>query len=85
MDSQGPDGTAVRVALWRAQHVEVDALPHVFVDEVGLRLASYDENWRSRPDMDVERMRLFRASIVGRGGLLRIWLLSRSSAVLGSM
>jgi O-methyltransferase involved in polyketide biosynthesis len=61
-----PDSTAVRVALWRAQHVEVDALPHVFVDEVGLRLAPHDENWRARPDMDAERMRLFRASIVGR-------------------
>jgi hypothetical protein len=29
-----PDSTAMRVALWRAMHVEVDA-PHVFVDEVG--------------------------------------------------
>ncbi len=61
-----PDSTAVRVALWRALHVEVDALPHVFVDEVGLRLAPHDEDWRQRPDMDAERMKLFRASIVGR-------------------
>ena len=29
-----PDNTAVRVALWRALHVEVDAPPHVFEDEV---------------------------------------------------
>ena len=65
-NDNAPDSTAVRVALWRALHVEVDALPHVFVDEVGLRLAPHDENWRARPDMDAERMRLFRASIVGR-------------------
>ncbi len=85
MNNQGPDSTAVRVALWRSQHVEVDALPHVFVDEVGLRLAPEDEDWRQRPDMDAERMRLFRASIVGRRGLLRTWLLSRLLAELGSM
>jgi len=30
-----PDDTAVRVALWRALHVEVDSPPHVFDDEVG--------------------------------------------------
>ena len=27
-----PDGTAVRVALWRALHVEVDPPPHVLED-----------------------------------------------------
>lgn len=30
-----PDNTAVRTALWRALHVQADALPHVFEDEVG--------------------------------------------------
>jgi hypothetical protein len=29
------DSTAVRVALWRALHVEVDPPPHVLEDEVG--------------------------------------------------
>ena len=46
-----PDNTAVRVALWRALHVQVDPLPHVFEDEVGLKLAVPDDGWRSRPDM----------------------------------
>jgi hypothetical protein len=32
-----PDSTAVRVALWRAMHVQVDAPPHVLEDEIGLR------------------------------------------------
>jgi O-methyltransferase involved in polyketide biosynthesis len=37
-----PDSTAVRVALWRALHVEVDAPPHVFEDEIGVKLAAPD-------------------------------------------
>lgn len=60
------DSTAVRVALWRALHVQVDPLPHVFEDEVGLRLAAPAEDWRRRPDMDPEFTRPFRASIVAR-------------------
>jgi len=35
-----PDNTAVRVALWRALHVQADSPPHVFVDDVGLRLVA---------------------------------------------
>jgi hypothetical protein len=46
-----PDNTAVRVALWRALHLEVDSPPHVLEDEVGLKLAAPDDGWRSRPDM----------------------------------
>jgi methyltransferase (TIGR00027 family) len=61
-----PDSTAVRVALWRALHVEVDAPPHVLEDTVGLRLAAPDEGWRQRPDMHPEGTRPFRASIVAR-------------------
>jgi methyltransferase (TIGR00027 family) len=60
-----PDDTAVRVALWRALHVEVDAPPHVLEDVVGLKLAAPDEGWRSRPDMS-PFTRPFRASIVAR-------------------
>jgi methyltransferase (TIGR00027 family) len=61
-----PDSTAVRVALWRAMHVQVDPPPHVLDDEIGLRLAAPDEGWRRRPDMDPHATRLFRASIVAR-------------------
>jgi hypothetical protein len=50
--AEAPDSTAVRVALWRATHVDFDAPPHVFEDEIGLRLAAPDEGWRQRPDMD---------------------------------
>ena len=61
-----PDSTAVRVALWRAMHVHVDEPPHVLDDEVGLRLAAPDEDWRGRPDMDPVFTRPFRAAIVAR-------------------
>jgi methyltransferase (TIGR00027 family) len=64
--TEAPDSTAVRVALWRAMHVDVDAPPHVFEDEVGLRLAAPDEGWRQRPDMDPNATRGFRAAIVAR-------------------
>jgi methyltransferase (TIGR00027 family) len=61
-----PDGTAVRVALWRALHMYVDAAPHVLEDEVGLRLADPGDDWQSRPDMDPVFTRGFRAAIVAR-------------------
>jgi methyltransferase (TIGR00027 family) len=47
-------------------HVETDAPPHVLDDEVGLRLADPDPDWRDRPDMDPVATRPFRASIVAR-------------------
>ncbi|MFJ2161119.1 class I SAM-dependent methyltransferase [Streptomyces sp. NPDC087856] len=61
-----PDHTAVRVALWRALHVRADPPPHVIEDEVGLALADPGDDWRERPDMDVEATRRIRASIVAR-------------------
>jgi methyltransferase (TIGR00027 family) len=61
-----PDSTAVRVALWRALHVEVDAPPHVLEDVVGLELVDPGDHWRSRPDMDPDFTRGFRAAIVAR-------------------
>ena len=43
-----PDNTAIRVALWRAMHVQLDPPPHVLEDEIGLRLAAPDDGWRNR-------------------------------------
>jgi methyltransferase (TIGR00027 family) len=60
------DSTAVRVALWRALHVQVDPPPHIFEDELGLRLAAPDDDWRRRPDMDPKSTSRFRAGIVAR-------------------
>jgi len=61
-----PDSTAVRVALWRAMHVEVDAPPYVLEDDIGLKLVAPDEGWRRRPDMHPEGTRPFRAAILAR-------------------
>jgi len=60
------DSTAVRVALWRAMHVQVDPPPHVLEDEIGLKLVAPDDGWRRRPDMDPKGTSLFRAAIVAR-------------------
>ena len=68
--SQMSDHTAVRVALWRALHAQVDAPPHVFFDEMGMQLAAPDENWRERSDMHPEGTRGYRAAIVGRARLI---------------
>ena len=62
----GPDSTAVRVALWRAVHVDFDQPPHVLVDRIGLELADPDDDWRRRPDMDPKATAGFRGSVVGR-------------------
>ncbi len=60
-----PDNTAVRTALWRALHLEADSPPHVFEDEIGLKLAAPEEGWQNRPDMS-PFTRPFRASILAR-------------------
>ena len=64
--TSSPDSSAVRTALWRALHLQVDPPPHVFEDEVGLRLAAPDEGWRDRPDMHPAHTSRFRAGIVSR-------------------
>ncbi|HVY45743.1 MAG TPA: class I SAM-dependent methyltransferase [Minicystis sp.] len=61
-----PDPTAVRVALWRAMHVDLDAPPHVLDDVVGRELVAPDAGWTSRPDMHPSGTAPFRASIVAR-------------------
>lgn len=61
-----PDHTAVRTALWRALHVEVDAEPHVLDDRVGLALVDPPPDWRARPDMDVHGAGRTRAGMVAR-------------------
>jgi methyltransferase (TIGR00027 family) len=61
-----PDSTAVRVALWRALHVQADPPPHIVEDEVGLRLADPGDGWRRRGDMDLAGTSRYRAGILAR-------------------
>jgi methyltransferase (TIGR00027 family) len=77
------DSTAVRVALWRALHVEVDPPPHVLEDEIGLRLAAPDGGWRRRPDMDPHGTRLFRASIVARARFIEDLVVEQAKRGVG--
>lgn len=59
-----PDDTAVRTALWRALHVQIDETPHIIEDEVGLQLIAPPNDWQQRPDMKFTKR--LRASIVAR-------------------
>lgn len=61
----GPEHTAVRVALWRALHLEIDPSPHVFTDSVGAKIVN-ETGWRNRPDMNPDFSKPMRASIIGR-------------------
>jgi len=79
------DSTAVRVALWRAMHVQVDPPPHVFVDEIGLRLAAPDDGWRRRPDMDPQATSPFRASIVARARFIEDLVVEQASRGVGQL
>jgi methyltransferase (TIGR00027 family) len=78
-----PDNTAVRVALWRAIHVQIDAPPHVLEDEIGLKLVAPDDGWRSRPDMDPQFTRLFRASIVARARFIEDLVVEQAGRGVG--
>ena len=77
-----PENTAVRVALWRALHVEADAPPHVLVDEIGLKLAAPDEGWRNRPDMS-PFTRMFRAAIVARARFIEDLVAEQAAGGVG--
>jgi methyltransferase (TIGR00027 family) len=77
-----PDSTAVRVALWRALHVQIDPPPHVLEDEVGLALAAPDDGWRSRPDMS-PFTRPFRASILARARFIEDLVAERAARGVG--
>lgn len=81
--ANAPDSTAARTALWRALHVEVDALPHVLEDEIGLKLVAPDEGWRRRPDMDPQFTAPFRASIVARARFIEDLVVEQAGRGIG--
>jgi methyltransferase (TIGR00027 family) len=78
-----PEDTAVRVALWRALHVEVDSAPPVLEDRIGLELVAPAEGWRNRPDMHPQFIAPFRASIVGRARFIEDLVEERAAAGAG--
>jgi methyltransferase (TIGR00027 family) len=81
--TEAAEGSAVRVALWRAIHVQVDPPPHVLEDEIGLQLADPDADWRSRPDMDPAGTSWFRAAIVARARFIEDLVVEQASQGVG--
>src|SRR5262245_18204205 len=77
-----PENTAARVALWRALHVQVDPPPHVFVDEVGLKLVAPEEGGHSRPAMSPVT-RPLRASILARARFVEDLVMERAARGVG--
>ncbi|RFS21766.1 SAM-dependent methyltransferase [Chitinophaga silvatica] len=73
-----PDNTALRTALWRAIHSQVDAPPHIIEDVVGLELIAPDDNWKQRPDMHPDFTKRLRASIVARGRFIEDLIIDQS-------
>jgi methyltransferase (TIGR00027 family) len=71
-----PDNTAVRTALWRALHVQVDAKPPIIEDEVGLKLIAPPDGWQQRPDMKYTRR--LRASIIARARFIEDLMIEQS-------
>jgi methyltransferase (TIGR00027 family) len=78
-----PDSTAVRTALWRALHLEVDAPPHVLDDLIGLQLAAPDPDWRQRPDMNEYARPGVRASIVARARFIEDLVIEQAGHDVG--
>lgn len=65
-EQSGPESSAVRVALWRALHLQVDPPPHILEDSIGLELVHPEKGWKDRPDMHPEGTKGYRLSIVTR-------------------
>ncbi len=80
---EAPDGTAARVALWRALHVAIDPPPHVLADEVGLRLLAPGPDWSQRGDMDPQFTRPFRAAIVARARFIEDLVVEQAGRGVG--
>jgi methyltransferase (TIGR00027 family) len=78
-----PDSTAVRTALWRALHLELDVPPHVLDDRIGLQLAAPDPDWRQRPDMNEYATPGVRASIVARARFIEDLVIEQADDGVG--
>ena len=71
-----PDNTAVRTALWRALHMQMDAKPYVMEDKIGLKLIDPPDDWQQRPDMKFTKR--LRASIVARARFIEDLIIEQS-------
>lgn len=78
-----PDNTAVRVALWRAMHVQLDSAPHIIEDEIGFKLVAPGEEWRQRPDMNPDFTKRLRASMVARARFIEDFVIEQCIRGIG--
>ncbi|WP_316836866.1 class I SAM-dependent methyltransferase [Pedobacter nutrimenti] len=72
-----PDSSAVRTALWRALHVQIDAKPPILADEIGLKLIDPTDEWQQRPDMKFTKR--LRASVVARSRFIEDLIIEQST------
>lgn len=77
---QQPNSTAVRTALWRALHVELDAPPHILEDTTGLQLIAPGEGWQQRPDMDPVFSGRVRAAMAARARFIEDLIIKETEA-----
>ncbi|HWD86883.1 MAG TPA: class I SAM-dependent methyltransferase [Mucilaginibacter sp.] len=80
-EPEEPDNTAVRTALWRALHVQADARPHIFEDEIGLKLIAPPDDWQQRPDMKFTKR--LRASVIARARFVEDLIIEQSKQGVG--
>lgn len=76
-----PDNTAIRTALWRALHTQVDAEPHLLEDQTGLKLIAPSDHWQERPDMKFTKR--LRASIVARARFVEDLIIEQRKQGIG--
>lgn len=62
----GPESSAARIALWRANHVRIDDPPHLIRDEIGLALLDPEPGWEDRPDLHPVGTAPYRIGVVAR-------------------
>lgn len=75
-NNTSPDSSAIRTALWRALHVQIDAKPHILEDEIGLALVAPTDDWQQRPDMKFTKR--LRASVVARSRFIEDLIIEQS-------
>jgi methyltransferase (TIGR00027 family) len=78
-----PDNTAVRTALWRAMHVQIDSPPHIIEDEVGFKLIAPADGWRERPDMSPDFTKRLRASMMARARFIEDLVIEQRQRGIG--
>lgn len=76
-----PDNTAVRTALWRALHMQVDAKPYILEDNIGQQLIAPPDDWQQRPDMKFTKR--LRASMVARSRFIEDFVIEKSKEGIG--